>query len=193
MVLILVLMGCGAITIRLDTEIADETEITHDMQINASGQIATLWTDEFDSSAMPPEFEDNCTSTVEFEMFEVKCSGLSQSLLSEGEVGDSGINVSVTKTDKGDYWEYRAVMASPVSGSDEELEDNPFAQGMSLDAILRFRFYWSVKMPGDIVETNADTTEKNVASFTVKLDDKRDNLVVVSQQEKSAGLFGSCN
>ena len=137
-----------------------------------------------------------CSSSIEADEVEIKCSNLTQEELSEGDINDQAFNVQafnvkVTKTDLGDEWEYQVIMVNDFSDN-EELSD-PMLEGMDLDSILRFRFHWSVKMPGEIVETNADITEDNKASFTVKLDDERERLVVMSRQKKSTGLFGACN
>ena len=184
-------LACGSVTIRIDTEVADEDEVTHDLQFEASGQIAALITEEWDPDQLPEE----CESSVDGEVFEITCMGLS-----EADVGldaldesDDSISVEVTKTETDSYWEYRVSMPNTFYGATEEIEDNPFAEGLDLDAILKLRLHWSVKVPGEIVETNADTFEGRDASFTVKLDDDRETLLVVSRRDKSSGFLGACN
>lgn len=188
----ILLTACGAMTIRIDTEVNDETDITHDLGLEASGHIGTLIAAEFDSNGFDSEeMRKKCSSSIESDEVEIKCSNLTQEELSEGDINDQSLPINVTKEDLGDEWEYRAIMVNDFSEG-EELSD-PMLEGMDLDSIIRFRFHWSVKMPGEIVETNADITEDNKASFTVKLDDERERLVVVSRQKKSTGLFGACN
>ena len=189
LVVILLIMACGAITIEIDTAVANEADITHDIRMEASGQIAAMLAEEPIGDDLP----ESCTYVASLEKFEMKCSGLSHSELTENELGDEGLSLEVSKTDMGDYWEYRATMANLFFDSEQELADNPLAEGMNLDAILTIRFNWTVTVPGEIVDTNADTTGKGVATFNSKLGDEREEFVVVSREDKSTGLFGGCN
>ena len=184
-------LACGSMTIRIDTEVVDENEVTHNLQFEASGQIAELITEDWD----PNELPDECESSVSSEMFEITCKGLSDTdgVLGDLDESDESLSVEVTKTDMDSYWEYRVSMPNTSYGAEEDIEDNPFAEGLDMDAILKYRFYWSVKAPGEIVETNADTFEGREASFTVKLDDDRETLFVVSRKDKSSGFLGGCN
>ncbi len=50
----LLVLACGAITIRIDTEVRDETEIKHNIEMEASGPVAMLVAEEWD----PNEFDD---------------------------------------------------------------------------------------------------------------------------------------
>ena len=184
-VMVLVL-ACGAVTIRIDTEVSDETEIKHDFQMEASGQMAVLMAEQFNQD----EIDGDCRADIDTvnEEFSLSCNGLSQEGLAEEQWDEFDLNI--TKTDLGDQWEYTAMLPNPFFGAEEELKDNPLAQGMTMDAVLKLRFYWTVDMPGDIVESNANTYEDGTASFTVKLDDERETLAVVSQQSKGGS---SCN
>ena len=135
--------------------------------------------------------DEDCSVDIDEvnEEFSLSCKGLSQEELSEGQVEGEGFDSQVIKNDLGDQWEYRITMVNPFYGTDEELEDNPFADAESLDAIIRLRFRWTVQMPGEVVESNANTYEKGTASFSTKWDDNRETFVVVSRQDKG----GSCN
>ena len=86
LVIMVLVMACGSITIQLDTEVADENDITHDMLLEASGQIATMMGDESDSGEFPEEW----TSSIGIERIEIKCSHLSQSELAQNEIDGSG-------------------------------------------------------------------------------------------------------
>ncbi len=187
----LMVLACGAMTIRIDTEVADETEIKHEIQMEASGQIAVMMAEEFDQGEID-EIDGDCSLDIDEanEEFSLSCKDLSQEGLSEGQVEGEGFDLKVIKTDMGDYWEYRATMPNPFFGTEEELEDTPLFSGDDLDAIIKLRFHWTVEMPGEVVESNANTYEKATASFTTKLDDDRETLVVVSQQDKGGG---GCN
>ena len=190
--LLLLVMACGSVTVHLDSEIKDETDVTHDLQYEISGAIASKMAEEFDGNELP----ERCTHDITSEEIKISCKELSSSGLEKAGDQDEGFDFKVTKTDKGSHWEYRASMGNFFfSTQDEldELEDNPFAEGMDIDMILRMRFHWTVKMPGEITDGNADTFEEGVASFTAKLDDPREEFVVVSREKKPRGLFGSCN
>ena len=190
MAIMVLVLACGAVTIRIDTEVMDEADIKHDIQMDASGQIAIAVAEELNPDELD-ELDGDCSVDIDEanEAFSLSCKNLSQESLSEGEIGGEGLLVEVTKTDIGDKWEYRATMRNSFSVTEEELEDNPFAEGMATDAIIKFRLHWTVEMPGEIVESNANTYDKETASFTAKLDDDRDTFVVVSRQDKG----GSCN
>lgn len=187
----LLVLACGAMTIRIDTEVADETEIKHEIQVEASGQIALMVAEEFDQEEID-EIDGDCNVDIDEanEEFSLTCNNLSQEGLLEGQVEGEAFDLRVTKTDMGDYWEYRATMPNTFFDAEEELEDNPLFSGDDLDAIIRLRFHWTIQMPGEVVESNADTYEKETASFTAKLGDERETFVVVSQQDKGGG---SCN
>ena len=191
-------LACGAMTIRIDTEVADETEIRHDIEMEASGQMALLMAEQFD----PDDIDGECDSNIDTvnERFEVSCKGLSQSELQESEVEGEGFDFNVIKADLGDRWEYRAVMPNIFFGVAEEIKDdqsangqdnnitiNPLADVEDLDAIIKLRFHWTVNVPGEVIESNADTYAKGTASFSAKPDDERETFVVVSQQDKGGG------
>ncbi len=190
MAIMVLVLACGAVTIRIDTEVMDEADIKHDIQMDASGQIAIAVAEELNPDELD-ELDGDCSVDIDEanEAFSLSCKNLSQESLSEGEIGGEGLLVEVTKTDIGDKWEYRATMRNSFSVTEEELEDNSFAEAMVTDAIIKFRLHWTVEMPGEIVESNANTYDKGTASFTAKLDDDRDTFVVVSRQDKG----GSCN
>ena len=184
----LLVLACGAMTIRIDTEVSDETEIKHSIEMEASGQIANILAEEFDLEELD-DIDGDCNVNVDEanEEFSLSCNNLSQGGLSEGQVEGEGFEFDVLKTDKGDHWEYQATMPNIFFDAEEELEDNPFFSADDLDAIIKLRFHWTVEMPGEVVESNADTHEKGTASLTAKLRDERETFVVVSQQDKGVG------
>ena len=186
----LLVLACGAMTIRIDTDVTDETEVKHEIQIEASGQIALTIAEDFNQEELD-ESDGNCTVEEDQtqQEFYLECSDLSQAGLQAGEVDDTGFDIQVTKTDLGDQWEYRATMVNTFFDANEELEDNPLFSGDDLDAIIRLRFHWTVEMPGKVVESNAQQFENGTATFVAKLGDEREVFVVVSQQDKG----GSCN
>lgn len=48
-------------------------------------------------------------------------------------------------------------------------------------------------MPGEIVETNANSNEEGQVKFIGKIGDEREQFVAVSHKEKPKGLLGFCN
>ena len=190
LVVMLLVLACGAMTIRIDTDVADETEIKHNIQMEASGQIALAMAEEFSEGDLD-EIDGNCSVEIDEsdQEFSLQCTDLSQAGLQSGEVEDTGLDIDVAKTDLGAQWEYQAVMVNPFYEADEELEENPMFSGENLDAILRLRFHWTVEMPGDVVESNAEGFEGGTATFSSKLGDERRVFTVVSQQDKG----GACN
>ena len=119
---------------QVNTEVADETKITHEIQMEASGQIAIVVAEEFDL-----DVGGDCDVDINEANEEVSlsCKNLSQEGLSDGEIGGAGLLVEVIKTDIGDKWEYRATMVNSFFDIEEELEDNPFAEGMTTDLIIK--------------------------------------------------------
>ena len=147
--------------------------------------------EEFDQDEVEA-LEGDCIVDIDGanEEFSLSCDNLTQEDLSEGQLEGEGFDFSVTKTDMGDQWEYRATMPNIFFDSESELEDNPLFSGDDLYAIIKLRFHWTAEMPGEVIESNADTYEKGTASFTAKLGDERETFVVVSQQDKGGG---GCN
>lgn len=186
--LVLIAIACGSITINLDTEVRDETQIFHAVGMQATGQVAELMSGELD----PNEMSEGCTASYEQGTFDLSCPRITDEEMRSQDVGDTSFDIEVTKSDHASFTEYRVSMPNPFLESRAELQGNPMAD--NLDAIIKLRFYWTVSMPGDIVETesNADTFDGNKASFNVSLDDARDAFTVISRQSKSGGLF-SCN
>ena len=144
LILTLLVVACGAITIEIDTKVKDENDITHDISLVMSGPIATMVLEEADDTAIDMEsefFVQNCEQTIDEvdgeDRIEFTCSGIPHQILSVQDVGsaeqdgDDGLDIQVTKIDLGDKWEYRATSTNIFYDADGELEDNPFAQGMS--------------------------------------------------------------
>ena len=202
LILILLVTACGAITIEIDTLVKDENDISHDFRIVMSGPIATMAIEEADDAVFNPSedefFAENCEQIIDEvdgeDRIEFTCSNISHEKLLYSEQGDdNSFDIQITKKDLGDKWEYRATSTNIFYDADEELEDNPFAQGMSVDAIIKARYYWNLTMPGEIVETNANSNEESEAKFIGKIGDEREQFVAVSHKEKPKGLFGFCN
>jgi len=202
LMLLLLVIACGTITIDIETVVRDEDDITHDISMEISGPIATAMLEGVDEGTINPLedefFDDNCevvTDEVDEEdRIEVSCIGIShEELASSAEEGE-GPEIQITKSDLGDKWEYRATAVNILYDvEDEEWADTPLPSGVVIDQILKARYYWTVSMPGEVVETNADSTDNGQIEFVGKLGDKRENFVVVSHEEKPRGLFGDCN
>ncbi len=199
LLLTLLMVACGAITIQVDTNVKDENDITHEFSIILSGPIATMAMEEAEDtdleSLQDEFFAKNCeqiTDEVDGEdRLEIICSNISHEVLLSERESDDDFDIQVTKTDLGDKWEYRATSTNIFYDADEELEDNPFAK--TADAIIKARYYWTLTMPGEIVETNADSNEEGQVKFIGKIGDDREQFVAVSYKEKPKGLFGICN
>ena len=202
LILILLVTACGAITIEVDTLVKDENDITHDISLVMSGPIATMALEEVDDTTIDPLenefFAENCEQIIDEvdgeDRIKFICSDIThQDLLSAEQDDDDGLDIQITKTDLGDKWEYRATSKNIFHDVDDELEDNPFAEGMSVDAIIKTRYYWTLTLPGEIVETNANSSEEGQVKFIGKIGDEREEFVAVSHKEKPKGLFGICN
>ncbi len=193
--LMLLVVACGAITIDVDTEVKDETDITHDMKYVLSGPIVQLvfeedeGLDEINDEINNEFVQENCTITKDVDRFEITCLDVAH----EDMGSEMSVEVEVTKKDLGNKWEYRATSTNVFFDADEELlEDEP--PDIDIDQILRARQYWTLTMPGEIVETNADSTnEDGSIEFVGKFGDERETFTAISHKDKGGSLFGLCN
>lgn len=195
--LTLLVVACGAITIDVDTEIKDETDITHDMKYVLSGPIVQLvfeedeGLDEINDEINNEFVQENCTVTKDVDRFEITCLDVAH----EDMGSEMSVEVQVTKKDLGNKWEYRATSTNVFFDADDELlEDEPLEEDIDIDQILRARQYWTLTMPGEIVETNADSTnEDGSVEFVGKFGDERETFTAVSHKDKGFSLLGLCN
>ena len=202
LMLLLLVIACGTITIDIETVVRDEDDITHDISMEVSGPIATAMQEGTDEETINPLedefFDDNCDVVIDEvdgeDRIEVSCTGISHEELSASAEEGEGPDIQVTREDLGDKWEYRATAVNILYDvEDEEWADTPLPSGLVIDQVLKARYYWTVTMPGEIVETNADSTDNGQAKFTGKIGDKRETFVAVSHKEKPKGLFGDCS
>ena len=195
--LMLLVVACGAITIDVDTEIKDETDITHDMKYVLSGPIVQLvfeedeGLDEINDEINNEFVQENCTVTKDVDRFEITCLDVAH----EDMGSEMSVEVQVTKKDLGNKWEYRATSTNVFFDADDELlDDEPLEEDIDIDQILRARQYWTLTMPGEIVETNADSTnEDGSVEFVGKFGDERETFTAVSHKDKGFSLLGLCN
>lgn len=192
--LLLLVIACGAITVDMDTEVKDESEIIHDIRFEASGQIAIMLNRAYEKSEKAT-LSEQCAVEWDKGVFELLCTDIQRDALTEGTLEGfegSAVLVEVTVTETEEYWEYRTTQKNGFFDADDLLKDNPLTEGMSLEAILDYHLDWNVKVPGEIVETNADSTEGGSAVFSAGLSDPREEFFVVSRKNKPFSLFGSC-
>ncbi len=194
-ILLILTTACGAVTINLDTRVKNENDIRHDLEVIASGQIALHMADEINHGN--PELEEHCRINLDEtnRTLNILCENFHKddnlNIMGPDEPEDIQDSIATVKNDLGAMWEYETAMPNPMLdlaqdadlGLDaQELEDPEY-----LDTILRLRINWTVQVPGNIIETNADLQEKNTATFNLKPGDTRETLKVISRQKKSSG------
>ena len=181
--LMLIVMGCGSITMSLDTEVGQDAEAVHSVSLSATGEMADLMNQGL-VEENAGELRDECQSDYSVGQFEMRCSGLTTSELVSQSSDGIGFDLEVVRSELPAHTEYRVSMTNPFWETQKELEGNPLAAD-GMDAIVEFRFQWNVSMPGEIVEaeTNADIFNDGEAEFNISLDETRDTLVVVSRSQ----------
>ena len=198
---LLLMLGCGSITIDVETRVEDENDITHTLKLEMTGQIAELADEggeEF-STIDDPYMREHCEIERGPQRLAMSCSELKHDELLSG--SEEPFLVYVTKIDKGDSWEYRATMANVFHDTEDEFANDPLTADMDMDLILRARQYWTVTMPGEIVESNSENSpyaksgsgEADSVDFTGTIGDSRPQFEVISRQDKPSGLFGFCS
>ena len=186
--LMLAAVGCGSITMGLDTEVGDDADAVHSLVLSATGDMADLIGQGFEEESSGA-LSDKCQADYSIGQFDIKCSELTTAELNLDSQDSAPFNLEVVKSESPSYTEYRASMPNPFWETQRELDDNPLAAD-GMDAIIRLRFRWNVNMPGEIVEseTNADLTNDGEAEFNISLDETRDTLVVVSRKSVEVGV-----
>lgn len=204
LMLTLLLIACGALTVEVHTEVMDERHITHDVRMVVSGSIVAEALGQDTAAGAAGLIDKTCTHIANQidgeDRVEISCMGLSHGDLSAEQKSSFG-NIRVTKTDLGDKWEYRATADNILSTFDkDEIERTPAAEGRTIDEIITARYYWTLTMPGEIVQTNTrpgdgneEADQTNTVKFVGRIGDDRDTFMAVSHQNKPSSTFGACN
>ncbi len=167
-----VLLGAAcSVSLDMTTTVTDLDNITHDLEYSYPDLSSSAHEDDF--GAFDSRY---CTKAEDEEdgNIVVTCSGIPHSLLVQAQVAgeESSIQISATRKDSGEQWEYRVAMANPYTGRDD-LEEGDLT--------------WEVNLPGRIVDSNADSVSEDGgrAEFSADLEDSRETFFAVSVKDKA--------
>jgi len=211
---ILTVLACGTVAIDYSADLRSPDEVTIVMEMSLTDAFVELAADsESIISPINPTWEGWETEILEDEIdkYTVRISNTfkgqdAADMLNPESERDDGIHLVMHKVDKGKYIEYR-IEFSPESfgdpsssgtdyNSDELLGDSALEDAMS--GMLRMDI--TLKVFGDIVETNAERTVENEFTWRYNLVEfmeagENHSLApyVVTRVNKSSGIFGICS
>ena len=120
-------IGCGTITMSLDTEVGQDAEAVHSLSLSATGEMANLINQslvEEDDGVLG----DECQSDYSEGQFDIRCSGLTNSKLASQSSGRPGFDLEVVKSELPSHTEYRVSMPNPFWKPRENLKAIPWRQ-----------------------------------------------------------------
>ncbi len=197
LVVVLVVAGCGTLTINMRTTVESETSFSQELEITASGMLGEMMATQFDVIAMRAEGWEAQLSP-EDDVVTITASG-SFSGEEARQFGSSGEDnpfegFRIEVTDNPDNTEYRISLEieSTQGSSEVTVEGDPFAgfgESMLQSMAGTIQVNWELNAPGEIVETNADSFEGGKADWHLNLLDlqKTQELYAISRVKKRSG------
>jgi len=198
----LLVVGCGSLTIDIDTKVKSAQQASHSLTIVGTGEIFRA----FESELNLPELREQGWSVKRTRTGDQVTINMTIENAAVGEFDHGGVNpwfgdggprggrtsVRIAVTDMGNYEEYRVSLDFGLS---DELPTDELSQAMMLGLADMLLINWTVEVPGKIVKSNADDFTGSHASFNLNLVDiyKTSELYVVSRVDKKRGLSGTCN
>lgn len=174
--LLLVLTGCGTLDIGFDTTVKPSGAIIQKVRMEASGMMAEMLTAGdlgFDSDTEGWQIsidvgEDSVTAIATRSFSSV------DSIAMPGSEGEETIIEDISFRSQGSLWAKDYFFEATVPGSGIDLgeldlgeEFDQFLTGEIIDMFLEdfLSVSWTITMPGDIVDSNADIVEGNSATW----------------------------
>ncbi|MCI0439214.1 MAG: hypothetical protein L0177_08810 [Chloroflexi bacterium] len=204
--LMMLVAGCGTLSVDLATSVESEESFSHTMTITAEGLMAEMMQGELDLSDLQSQGWEASVAR-DGDRWTLTASGTfagEQARQFSETSGEDDIfeGFKIEKTETGDAIEYRISLrleaaedaASDVTGdaTTPGAEGDPFAQlgeAMLQSIADTITVSWELTAPGEIVETNADTFESNKATWDLNLLDFEETteLYAVSRVQKGGG------
>lgn len=217
LVFVLTVLACGTVSIDYSADVRSPDEVTIDIEMSLTGMFVEMAADSEEAfGPNNPNFEDWQMEILEDEVdrYTVRLSNTfkgqdaADMLNPERARVDDPASLIMHEVDKGKYIEYR-IEFSPEFFQDTDLSDDDSVatdgfdelggdMAAAMSGILTMKV--SLKVFGEIMETNADRTIENeltwrynFVEFTEAVEDHSLVPYVVTRVNKSSGIFGSCN
>ena len=97
---LLVFIGCGSVSIAIDTEVKDAEDISHNIRMEAEGQIVSIMEAEGGMTPDNEEMMKYCSETKGLDTYSLVCEGVPHSVMLADDDEDS-IQFDVQRTDLG--------------------------------------------------------------------------------------------
>ena len=214
---VLTVLGCGTLAVDYSADLRSPEDVTIVMEISLTDAFVQMAADnENIFSPNNPSFEDWKVEILEDEIdkYTVRLSNTFKGqdavnmLNPERARGEEPLSLVMHEVDKGKYIEYR-IEFPPESFTDTILsdddsdatdDDDGMDEAMETAMAGMLRMDITLKVFGEIVETNAERTVENELTWRYNLVEymeagENHSLVpyVVTRVNKSSGIFGSCN
>lgn len=184
LLLSLLLVGCGTVDVNFHTTVKPSGDLIQEIKIEASGMLSDLVTgpgfaEDFRKDGWQVEIEKEAdrTSLVATKNFERGVALIIPSFSVEGEDVSAPDKISL-KFDIRDrilvreYFFEVTVPGGPTETTATEVEGEFAELEKTMQEALKamFSMSWTITLPGQIIETNADTTEGSSATWYFDID-----------------------
>ena len=202
---VLTLVGCGTLSVEVATTVDSESRFTHSIELSATGLMAELVQQPVDVEELRA---DGWTVTLDREDETVRIT-LNREFTGEDAARHSSENptglsfpfnafvIKVEETDDGK--QYRVSLTV-------ERDTNPLqAESLSRyrfdrlrDVVVQeradsFRLDWELTVPGEVVDSNANSVDGSVARWQADLADLEKPLTLYATSIKKKGGGGACS
>ena len=209
LVSLLTVLACGTVAIDYSADLRSPDEVTIVMEVSLTDAFVEMAADAENSfSPNNPSFRDWKTEILEDESdkYTVRLSNTfkgqdaADMLNPERAKGEEPLSPVMHEVDKGKYIEYRIEFPPEFFSDDnlDEAEDDFEVMEAAMAGMLSMKI--TLKVFGEIVETNANQTVENEFTWRYNLvtfneAGKNHSLApyVLTRVNKSGGIFGSCN
>jgi hypothetical protein len=170
--LLISLSGCGTADVGFHTKINPSGSVAQDINIEATGVIGGLLSEQFDTGEMETLgwYIQTEKSTDSFKVIASKTFSRDEAveIFTGAESPASNTKVNVTGNLLYRNYRFETTLKGTQGDSTSSLNDEITNMGEALSNSM-FNFHWSVTVPGTIVSTNADKKEGNTATWNFSL------------------------
>lgn len=203
---LLVVSGCGTLQMEIHTKVNSPTEVEQHLSLRATGMLAGAVRDSFKPDQMRAE-GFTVSEKQEGDIYTLSASTVmhASDVSEKLKVGDRPSPSNFTVTERLLDREYRlkiviepsqatpSVQATATPATATKPSGQPLVGGPEMDQLARqmanqmLQVQWKMTLPGEIIETNADSVQGNTAVWNLTLDrlEAGREMVVVSRERKS--------
>ncbi|MDA1189638.1 MAG: hypothetical protein O2854_08200 [Chloroflexi bacterium] len=195
---VMLVAACGTLSADLVTTVREDGTFTQTITIHATGGMADIIPIAYDIPTLESEgWEVELTTSGDGEdaMSNLTISGTFTFEQFQDKVGRQLIEplntAKITVIEEPTHFEYRAALGQDATSGTRDTTSGGLGYDRSdLELAESLVITWTLTLPGEIVDTNADTFEGNTATWTIDLLELEDTTGLYAVSRVSKG--GSC-